>query len=103
MRSFPKFGLLKLLIPSEQTKVALSLLQTLPIEVDPYTDTQALSATLELARHQGIAAYDAAYSLPSLRLLIANRLESLLLEDLAWVFFLWEGSIWNLPYAVILL
>ena len=46
---------------SEQTKVALSLLQTLPIEVDPYTDTQALSATLELARHQGIAAYDAAY------------------------------------------
>jgi predicted nucleic acid-binding protein len=52
----------------EQSQEAINLLQSLLIQVDIATDTNALDATLKLARQEGLAAYDAAYLELALRL-----------------------------------
>ncbi|MTJ11047.1 type II toxin-antitoxin system VapC family toxin [Anabaena sp. UHCC 0187] len=52
----------------EQSQEAINLLQSLLIQVDMATDTNALDATLKLAREEGLAAYDAAYLELALRL-----------------------------------
>jgi predicted nucleic acid-binding protein len=46
---------------SEQSEMAIALLQSLLIQVDEATDSNALSSTLVLGRQEGLAAYDAAY------------------------------------------
>ncbi|AFZ27491.1 putative nucleic acid-binding protein, contains PIN domain [Cylindrospermum stagnale PCC 7417] len=51
-----------------QSEQAIVLLQSLLIQVDTATDTKALDATLNLARQEGLAAYDAAYLELALRL-----------------------------------
>jgi predicted nucleic acid-binding protein len=53
---------------SEQSEEAIALLQSLLIQVDTVTYANALSATLELGRQEGLAAYDAAYLELALRL-----------------------------------
>ena len=52
----------------EQSEEAINLLQSLLIQVDIATDTNALDATLKLARQEGLSAYDAAYLELALRL-----------------------------------
>lgn len=52
----------------EQSSEAIGLLQSLLIQVDTATDTNALSATLVLGRQESLAAYDAAYLELALRL-----------------------------------
>jgi predicted nucleic acid-binding protein len=52
----------------EQSQEAINLLQSLLIQVDMATDTNALDSTLKLARQEGLAAYDAAYLELALRL-----------------------------------
>ncbi|MBW4453114.1 MAG: type II toxin-antitoxin system VapC family toxin [Nostoc indistinguendum CM1-VF10] len=52
----------------EQSEQAITLLQSLLIQVDLFTDAKALNATLKLARQEGLAAYDAAYLELALRL-----------------------------------
>jgi predicted nucleic acid-binding protein len=52
----------------EQSQEAINLLQSLLIQVDKNTDTNALDSTLKLARREGLAAYDAAYLELALRL-----------------------------------
>jgi predicted nucleic acid-binding protein len=39
----------------------ITLLQGLPIRVDPFTASQALAETYQLAREHGLSSYDAAY------------------------------------------
>ncbi len=46
---------------TEQSSEAITLLQSLLIQVDTATDANALNATLALGRTVGLAAYDAAY------------------------------------------
>lgn len=53
---------------TEQSEEAITLLQSLLIQVDTATDASALSATLMLGRKEGLAAYDAAYLELALRL-----------------------------------
>jgi predicted nucleic acid-binding protein len=53
---------------TEQSELAIALLQSLLIHVDEATHTNALSSTLALGRQEGIAAYDAAYLELALRL-----------------------------------
>ncbi|MDF0556321.1 hypothetical protein [Kamptonema sp. UHCC 0994] len=48
--------------------MAIALLQSLLIQVDEATDSNALSSTLVLGRQEGLAAYDAAYLELALRL-----------------------------------
>ncbi|MHC5615541.1 MAG: type II toxin-antitoxin system VapC family toxin [Nostoc sp.] len=48
-------------ITQEQSEEAITLLQSLLIQVDIATDANALGATLMLGRQEGLAAYDAAY------------------------------------------
>ncbi len=52
----------------EQTQRAIRFLESLFIQIDPLTETQALSDTLILGREQRLAAYDAAYLELALRL-----------------------------------
>lgn len=52
----------------EQSSEAITLLQSLLIQVDTATDAFALGATLVLGRQEGLAAYDAAYLELALRL-----------------------------------
>lgn len=52
----------------EQSSEAITLLQSLLIQVDTATDANALGATLTLGRQEGLAAYDAAYLELALRL-----------------------------------
>ncbi|MEG4119505.1 type II toxin-antitoxin system VapC family toxin [Microcoleus sp. N9_B4] len=54
--------------PTEQSQIAIALLQSLLIQVDEATDSSALSSTLVLGRQEGLAAYDAAYLELALRL-----------------------------------
>lgn len=53
---------------TEQSELAIALLQSLLIHVDEATHTNALSSTLALGRQEEIAAYDAAYLELALRL-----------------------------------
>ena len=53
---------------TEQSDLAIALLQSLLIQVDEATDTNALSSILVLGRQEGLAAYDAAYLELALRL-----------------------------------
>ncbi len=53
---------------TEQSELAIALLESLLIHVDEATHTNALSLTLALGRQEGIAAYDAAYLELALRL-----------------------------------
>jgi len=53
---------------TEQSEIAIALLQSLLIHVDEATDNNALSSTLVLGRQEGLAAYDAAYLELALRL-----------------------------------
>ncbi|MGB5962356.1 MAG: type II toxin-antitoxin system VapC family toxin [Coleofasciculaceae cyanobacterium] len=53
---------------TEQSELAITLLQSLLIHVDEATDRNALSSTLILGRQEGLAAYDAAYLELALRL-----------------------------------
>ncbi|GAB4197805.1 MAG: type II toxin-antitoxin system VapC family toxin [Coleofasciculaceae cyanobacterium] len=53
---------------TEQSELAITLLQSLLIHVDEATHTNALSTTLVLGRQEGLAAYDAAYLELALRL-----------------------------------
>ncbi|WP_414566633.1 MULTISPECIES: type II toxin-antitoxin system VapC family toxin [unclassified Anabaena] len=53
---------------NEQSEIAIALLQSLLIQVDIATATNALDATLTLGRQEGLAAYDAAYLELALRL-----------------------------------
>ena len=46
---------------NEQSEMAITLLQSLLIQVDEATDSNALSSTIVLGRQEGLAAYDAAY------------------------------------------
>ncbi len=55
-------------ITQEQSEEAITLLQSLLIQVDTATDVNALGATLALGRQEGLASYDAAYLELSLRL-----------------------------------
>lgn len=55
-------------IIQEQSEEAITLLQSLLIQVDIATDANALDATLMLGRQEGLAAYDAAYLELALRL-----------------------------------
>jgi predicted nucleic acid-binding protein len=48
-------------VSEEERPRMVSALDDLPIEVDPFTHSHALSATLRLAAQLGISAYDAAY------------------------------------------
>lgn len=57
---------------SEQSELAIALLQSLLIQVDEATHTNALSSTLVLGRQEGLAAYDAAYLELALQLPIAT-------------------------------
>lgn len=52
----------------EQSSEAITLLQSMLIQVDTATDANALGATLTLGRQEGLAAYDAAYLELALRL-----------------------------------
>lgn len=52
----------------EQSEEAIALLQSLLIQVDTATDTNALGPTLIIGRQEGLAAYDAAYLELALRL-----------------------------------
>ena len=52
----------------EQTQRAIRFLESLPIQLDPLTEAQALDATLTLGREQELAAYDAAYLELAMRL-----------------------------------
>jgi predicted nucleic acid-binding protein len=52
----------------KQSEQAIALLQSLLIQVDLFTDAKALDTTLNLARQEGLAAYDAAYLELALRL-----------------------------------
>lgn len=53
---------------TDQSSEAITLLQSLLIQVDTATDANALGATLTLGRQEGLAAYDAAYLELALRL-----------------------------------
>ena len=53
---------------TEQSEIAIALLQSLLIQVDEATDSSALSSTIVLGRKEGLAAYDAAYLELALRL-----------------------------------
>jgi predicted nucleic acid-binding protein len=55
-------------ITTEQSELAIALLQSLLIHVDELTNNYALSSTLLLGRQEGLAAYDAAYLELALRL-----------------------------------
>lgn len=55
-------------ISRSQSAQAIALLQSLLIQVDEATHTNALSSTLVLGRQEGLAAYDAAYLELALRL-----------------------------------
>ncbi|MDD1415656.1 type II toxin-antitoxin system VapC family toxin [Dolichospermum sp. ST_con] len=55
-------------ITQDQSEQAITLLQSLLIQVDLATDKNALDSTLKLARREGLAAYDAAYLELALRL-----------------------------------
>lgn len=55
-------------ITQQQSSEAIILLQSLLIQVDTSTNTNALGATLVLGRQEGLAAYDAAYLELALRL-----------------------------------
>ena len=55
-------------ITQEQSELAISLLQSLMIQVDKATERQALASTLKLGRQQNLAAYDSAYLELALRL-----------------------------------
>lgn len=55
-------------ITTEQSELAIALLQSLLIHVDESTNNYALSSTLLLGRQEGLAAYDAAYLELALRL-----------------------------------
>ena len=57
---------------TEQSELAIALLQSLLIYVDEATHTNALSSTLALGRQEGIAAYDAAYLELALRLALPS-------------------------------
>ncbi|MFB2835090.1 type II toxin-antitoxin system VapC family toxin [Floridanema evergladense] len=48
-------------ITTEQSELAIALLQSLLIHIDESTNNYALSSTLLLGRQEGLAAYDAAY------------------------------------------
>ncbi|QHG18655.1 type II toxin-antitoxin system VapC family toxin [Nostoc sp. ATCC 53789] len=52
----------------KQSEQAIALLQSLLIQVDLFTDAKALDATLNLARQEALASYDAAYLELALRL-----------------------------------
>jgi predicted nucleic acid-binding protein len=52
----------------EQSEEAINLLRSLLIKVDMATEINALDSTLNLARQEGLAAYDAAYLELALRL-----------------------------------
>lgn len=52
----------------DQSSEAITLLQSLLIQVDTATNANALGATLTLGRQKGLAAYDAAYLELALRL-----------------------------------
>ncbi|MCC5614220.1 type II toxin-antitoxin system VapC family toxin [Nostoc sp. CHAB 5836] len=53
---------------TDQSSEAITLLQSLLIQVDTATDANALGATVTLGRQEGLAAYDAAYLELALRL-----------------------------------
>ncbi|MEW5861115.1 MAG: type II toxin-antitoxin system VapC family toxin [Cyanobacteriota bacterium] len=53
---------------TEQSEIAIALLESLLIHVDEATHTYALSSTLAIGRQEGLAAYDAAYLELALRL-----------------------------------
>ena len=53
---------------AQQSQQAITLLQSLFIQVDTATDANALAATIALGRQEGLAAYDAAYLELALRL-----------------------------------
>nr|WP_286186742.1 type II toxin-antitoxin system VapC family toxin [Geitlerinema sp. P-1104] len=55
-------------VTQEQSELAISLLQSLMIQVDKATERQALASTLKLGRQQNLAAYDSAYLELALRL-----------------------------------
>jgi predicted nucleic acid-binding protein len=55
-------------ITQEQSLEAILLLQSLLIQVDTFTNANALGTTLVLGRQEGLAAYDAAYLELALRL-----------------------------------
>lgn len=55
-------------ITTEQSELAIALLQTLLIHIDESTNNYALSSKLLLGRQEGLAAYDAAYLELALRL-----------------------------------
>ncbi|MFB2876626.1 type II toxin-antitoxin system VapC family toxin [Floridanema aerugineum] len=55
-------------ITTEQSELAIALLQSLLIHIDESTNNYALSSTLLLGRQEGLAAYDAAYLELALRL-----------------------------------
>lgn len=52
----------------EQSEEAITLLQSLLIQVDTATDANVFGAILDLGRQEGLAAYDAAYLELALRL-----------------------------------
>ncbi|WP_242050021.1 type II toxin-antitoxin system VapC family toxin [Planktothricoides raciborskii] len=52
----------------EQSQLAIALLQSLLIHVEEATDSKAFSSTFDLARKEGLAAYDAAYLELAIRL-----------------------------------
>lgn len=53
---------------TEQSEEAITLLQSLLIQVDTATDAKALSTTFALGRQEGLASYDAAYLELAMRL-----------------------------------
>jgi predicted nucleic acid-binding protein len=55
-------------ITTEQSDLAIALLQSLLIHIDESTNNYALSSTLLLGKQEGLAAYDAAYLELALRL-----------------------------------
>ena len=55
-------------IPAAKRAQFLSLLQNLPIHVDPAPQSHALSATIALADEHGLTSYDAAYLELAIRL-----------------------------------
>ena len=55
-------------ITQEQSELAIALLQSLLIQVDEATHTNAFSSPLRLGRQEGLAAYNAAYLELALRL-----------------------------------
>lgn len=55
-------------ITTEQSDLAIALLQSLLIHIDESTNNYALSSTLLLGRQESLAAYDAAYLELALRL-----------------------------------